>query len=712
MLSGEERKPGPDSNRPARIPAPSGRRILSATEEANRRFVRDLVESSPDCVLVLDLEGRLLFVNSRGLRLMERNSFAPLRGRPWAGFWPAGEADSLRAAIAEARTGRTTRFSGYCPTARGAPKWWDVTICLIPGADGRPARLLAVSRDITEVRLAQNAAEVAAARLGAVLEGTADGVLLVDRHWRITCANRHAASMIAAGLELPGVSLWEVFPQVADSGFGQRCRLAMERHRFVEFEEFLDPPGLWLKVHVRPVADAGLAISFRDISAQRHALARIEHMAHHDPLTGLPNGRLLRDGLAQALAQAGKDEGRRTAVLCLDLDQFKALNGTLGHAAGDSVLRRVAERLRACLAEGDMVARLGSDEFAVFRPGIAAPEEAVALARRIIEALAVPHEIESQRVFAGTSIGIALAPDDGMKAAELLKRADAALQRAKAEGRGTYRFFVPGTDALLRARELLRFSLRGALERGEFELLYQPLVCLRTGRVRRLEALLRWHHPERGRISPDEFIGIAEDTDLIRQIGDWVLRRACEEAAGWPEEVGLAVNLSPVQFRDGGLLPAVAEALATSGLQPGRLELEVTETVLLRNEEANLATLRGLRGLGVQVAMDDFGTGYSSLGYLRSFAFDRLKIDRSFVAGLLDGAGDSAIVRAILALGRGLGMGVTAEGVETWRQCEMLRREGCDEAQGFLFSRPVAAAEVPALLCRLADAGASALSPG
>ncbi|MBX6741469.1 MAG: EAL domain-containing protein [Acetobacteraceae bacterium] len=566
-------------------------------------------------------------------------------------FWPAGEADSLRAGIAEARTGRTTQFSGYCPTAKGAPKWWDVTICPIPGADGRPARLLAVSRDITEVRLAQNAAEVAAAHLGAVLEGTADGVLLVDRDWRITCANQHAASMIAPGRELPGASLWEVFPQVADSGFGQRCRLAMERHRFVEFEEFLDPPGLWLKVHVRPVADAGLAISFRDISAQRYALARIEHMSHHDPLTGLPNGRLLRDGLGQALAQAGKDEGRRTAVLCLDLDQFKALNGTLGHAAGDSVLRRVAERLRACLAEGDMVARLGSDEFAVFRPGIAAPEEAVALARRIIEALAVPHEIEGQRVFAGTSIGIALAPDDGMKAAELLKRADAALQWAKAEGRGTYRFFVPGTDAMLRARELLRFSLRGALERGEFELLYQPLVCLRTGRVWRLEALLRWQHPERGRISPDEFIGIAEDTGLVRQIGDWVLRQACNEAAGWPEEVGL-------------------------------------------------------------VAMDDFGTGYSSLGYLRSFAFDRLKIDRSFVAGLPDGAGDSAIVRAILALGRGLGMGVTAEGVETWRQCEMLRREGCDEAQGFLFSRPVAAAEVPALLCRLADAGASALSPG
>lgn len=699
MLSGDEWKPGLDTDRPA----------MPAIRQAARRVGRGLAESSPDCVLVLDPGGRLLFVNASGLRLMECDSFAPLRGRPWIGFWPAVQADALRAAIAEARTGRTAQFTGFCPTAKGTPRWWDVTISPIPGANDRPARLLVVSRDITEARLAQDAAEASAARLAAVLEGTFDGVLLVDRHWRIVCVNQHAAGMIAAGRDLLGASLWEAFPQATSSAFARRCRLAMERQRFLEFEEFLDPPCLWLKVHVRPVPDDGLAISFRDISAQRHALARIEHMALHDPLTGLPNGRLLRGGLGQALARTGKGEGRRTAVLCLDLDQFKALNRMLGHAAGDSLLRRVTERLRGCLAEGDMAARLGSDEFAVFRAGVATPEEAAALARHIIEALAMPHEIEGQRVSAGTSIGIALAPDDGMQATELLKKADTALHRAKAEGRGTYRFFESGTDALLRERESLRFSLRGALERGEFELLYQPLVCLRSGRVRRLEALLRWQHPERGCISPDEFIGIAEDTGLIRQIGDWVLRQACEEAAGWPEEVGLAVNLSPVQFRDGGLVPAVAEALATSGLKAGRLELEVTETVLLRNEEANLATLRGLRDLGVQVAMDDFGTGYSSLGYLRSFAFDKLKIDRSFVAGLPDGAGDSAILRAILALGRGLGMTVTAEGVETWRQCEMLRREGCDEAQGYLFSRPVAATEVPALLQRLTDAGASAL---
>lgn len=712
MPSGKKRKPGPGAVRP-------GREAGLAARAAGRRFARSLAESSPDCVQVLDPDGRLLFMNAAGLRLMELEGLAGLRGRPWDRLWPAAQAGALRAAVAEAREGRTARFSGFCPTAQGRPKWWDVTVSPVPGADGRPARLLAVSRDITEARLAREAAEAAAARLAVVLESTTDGLLLLDRHWRITCLNRHAAGMIAAGRDLLGACFREAFPQAARGGFGRRCRLAMEQQQPQEFEEFLHPPGLWLEVRACPIPDGGLAISLRDISRQRQAerarqlaLQRIEHMARHDALTGLPNSRLLQEGLDQVLARAGSGEGRRSAVLCLDLDQFKEVNGTLGHPAGDSLLRRVAERLRACLAEGDIAARLGSDEFAVIRTGIAGPEEAAALARRIIEALAGPYDIEGQPVAAGASIGIALAPDDGMQADDLLKKADAALHRAKAEGRGIFRFFEAGTDAPLRRRQSLRLSLRGALERGEFELLYQPLVCLRSGRVRHLEALLRWHHPERGCVPPGEFIGIAEDTGLIRQIGDWVLREACMEAARWPAEVGLAVNLSPVQFRDGGLVRAVADALAASGLEAHRLELEVTETILLRDEAANLATLRGLRELGVQVAMDDFGTGYSSLGYLRSFAFDKLKIDRSFVAGLPDGAGDGAILRAILALGRGLGIAVTAEGVETWRQCDMLRREGCDEAQGFLFSEPVAAAEIPALLRRLAGAGAPALSHG
>src|SRR4051794_16629582 len=434
-----------------------------------------------------------------------------------------------------------------------------------------------------------------------------------------------------------------------------------------------------------------------DVTRYREAEAHIRHLAQHDHLTGLANRALFRERLGRALAAARRGGGP-VAVLCLDLDRFKPVNDTLGHPGGDALLRAVAARLLACVREGDTAARLGGDEFAVLQAGAGQPEAAGALARRLVEALSAPYEVLGHQIVVGASVGVALAPGDGRDPDELLKRADMALCRAKADGRGTFRSFEPGMDARLQARRLLELDLRKALAAGELELHYQPLVDLRTGAVSALEALLRWRHPARGLVPPGEFVPLAEEIGLIVPVGGWVLRRACADAAGWPGGVRVAVNLSAAQFRGRELVAAVVGALAAAGLAPARLELEITETVLLRDGEATLATLRELRALGVRIAMDDFGTGYSSLGYLRSFPFDKIKIDRCFVRDLGASADCEAIVRAVTGLGGSLGIATTAEGVETEEQLERLRPEGCDEAQGFHLGRPMPAAEVVAFL--------------
>src|SRR3954454_1480566 len=434
-----------------------------------------------------------------------------------------------------------------------------------------------------------------------------------------------------------------------------------------------------------------------DVTRYREAEAHIPHLAQHDQLTGLANRALFRERLGRALA-AARRRGGPVAVLCLDLDRFKPVNDTLGHPVGDALLRAGAARLLACVREGDTAARLGGDEFAVLQAGAGQPEAAEALARRLVEALSAPYEVLGHQVVVGASVGVALAPGDGRDPDELLTRADMGRFRAKADGRGTFRSFEPGMDARLQARRLLELDLRKALAAGELELHYQPLVDLRTGAVSALEALLRWRHPARGLVPPGEFVPLAEEIGLIVPVGEWVLRRACADAAAWPGGVRVAVNLSAAQFRGRELAAAVVGALAAAGLAPARLELEITETVLLRDGEATLATLRELRALGVRIAMDDFGTGYSSLGYLRSFPSDKIKIDRCFVRDLGASADCEAIVRAVTGLGGSLGIATTAEGVETEEQLERLRAEGCDEAQGFHLGRPMPAAEVVAFL--------------
>jgi len=377
----------------------------------------------------------------------------------------------------------------------------------------------------------------------------------------------------------------------------------------------------------------------------------------------------------------------KVAVLVLGLDNFKAVNDTLGHGIGDKLLRGVAKRLRSTLREEDTLARLNSDEFAIVQSGLTRPEDVVFLAKRLLEAIADPYLLDGHSVIIGASIGIAMAPGDGDESEKLLKSADMALSRAKNDSRGTFSFFEAEMDARAQSRRKIELDLRDAIQNDVLRPHYQPLICLSTGRITGFEALVRWPDPERGMISPAEFIPVAEETGLINGLGGLMLRRACAEAALWPDDVRVAVNLSPLQFRTGNLFSIVTDALKQSGLPAKRLELEITETLLLEKSGQVLATLHALRALGVRISMDDFGTGYSSLSYLRSFPFDKIKIDQSFVRDLGSHRDAQAIVRSIISLGKGLGVTITAEGVETEAELSCLRAEGCHEGQGFLFSR-------------------------
>jgi len=437
-------------------------------------------------------------------------------------------------------------------------------------------------------------------------------------------------------------------------------------------------------------------VSIIDVTERRKAEEKISYMAHYDALTDLPNRVMLQQRLQHTVEQcAGTD--RKAAVMCIDLDMFKSVNDTFGHPVGDRLLQQVALRLKSALVGGDLAARLGGDEFAMILDPISGPAEAGDRAARLISALSAPYDVDGLELSIGASIGIAIAPFDGDSSELLLRNADMALYRAKAD-RGGHRFFEPEMDRQAQARRALEADLRHALSAGEFELHYQPLVNLAADRITSFEALLRWRHPERGMVSPAEFIPVAEDIGLIVPIGEWVLRTACADMAKWPDDIKVAVNLSPVQFKSKNLVPAVIAALAHSGLPAQRLELEITESVLLAETETNLQTLHQLRGLGVRISMDDFGTGYSSLSYLRSFPFDKIKIDRSFVRDLPDRADCIAIVRAISGLARSLSIATTAEGVETKEQLEHLRAEGCTEVQGFLFSPAQPAAVVTEML--------------
>ena len=548
-------------------------------------------------------------------------------------------------------------------------------------------------------------------RFEAALDNMSHGLCMFDAEHRVVVHNRRYVDLWGNGESgvAPGTALRDLFAtngQVSnpDEAFST-LRATLVEHGRAEFEHAL-ADGRTLSIAYNAMPSGGTVAVYADVTERRRAEAHLAFLALHDSLTGLPNRRQFVEALERALPGDGGSE-TATAVLCLDLDRFKAVNDTLGHPAGDALLSAVAGRLSETVGAEGFVARFGGDEFSVLveRTCLAA---ATALAERIVLALSAPYVLDKQRALIGVSIGIALAPVEGADTEVLMKHADLALYRAKSDGKGIWRFFDPTMDAEAQARRHLEIELRDGFVGGNFELHYQPCIDLVSGRVTACEALLRWRHASKGLIHPEAFISLAEEVGLIVPMGDWVLRQACAQAVRWPESIRVAVNVSAAQFRTVSIVPAVVSALASSGLAPHRLELEITESALVEDEAATLKALVQLRSLGVRVAMDDFGTGYSSLSYLRSFPFNRIKIDSSFVGELPDNAECTAIVRSVIRLGASLGIAVTAEGVETDEQLDFVRAEGCTEAQGYLMSLPLDATALKRYLAnecaRLANA--------
>jgi diguanylate cyclase (GGDEF)-like protein/PAS domain S-box-containing protein len=674
---------------------------------AQRRLEQDLraeveclkvaAENLSDGFCLFDAEQRLILCNERYLRIygLDRKTIKPgmsfreiLGAAIAAGIYPGFDLDELYSK-------RTALFREE-PASE-----------LLRLSDGRVIEMtvrpignrgwIAQHQDITvRVRYEETLRE-RNQLLDATLEHMAHGLCAFDGNLRVIVVNRRYLEIygLTENEARPGTTLLDLMRRsiargIHSPGVTAEAMFADFRERLIENKEPVLhrrlADGRVIAVRHQPTASGGWVGTYEDITERHLAHENIARMARHDALTDLPNRLLFREKMEDGLAcvQAGEES---MAVMCLDLDNFKAINDSLGHPIGDKLLQVVGKRLANILDPKDTIARLGGDEFAILlRQGTSTDAEM--LARRLIDTVCEPIAIDGHEMNTGISIGIAVAPDNGISGDHLMKCADLALYRAKAEGRNGFRFFETAMDLQMRARHALEVDLRRALAEGEFHLVYQPVVRLDTGETTGMEALLRWIHPERGAIPPVEFIPVAEETRLIMPIGEWVLREACTEAARWPESIRLAVNLSAVQFRNRNLVATVMNALAAAGLSARRLELEITETVLMQEDDTILSMLHQLRGLGVRIAMDDFGTGYSSLGYLRSFPFDKIKIDRSFVSGKCSTAESEAIIRAIAELGTNLGIETTAEGIETTQQMELVRRAGCTEGQGYLIGRP------------------------
>jgi len=566
---------------------------------------------------------------------------------------------------------------------------------------------IGVRMDISELKWREAALQAQNMRFDAALNNMSHGLCMFDHEQRLVVCNEQFAQIydLPAELITAGTTLQQIVRHRVHSGLyapddpnNQTDLFEIVRANVpvTRITELTDGRAILIK-H-RPMPGGGFVATHEDITEQRNIEARINHMAHHDALTDLPNRVLLQQRLAHVLSQ--NEKAGPVAVLWLDLDRFKGVNDTLGHTTGDALLKAVAHRLQGCVREDDTVARMGGDEFALIQCGTDQPVGATTLALRLIDAISAPFQINGHQIVVGTSIGISVSPFDARDSEVLLKNADLAMYRAKNDGRGTYRFFEPGMDARMHARRKLELDLRNAVANGGFELFYQPIVELEHNEISTFEALLRWNHPERGRISPAEFIPLAEETGLIASIGEWVLRAACAQAATWPERIKVAVNLSALQFKQCDVVELVINTLATTALCANRLELEITESILLENTEATLATLHKLRDLGVRISMDDFGTGYSSLSNLRSFPFDKIKVDQSFTHGLGGDGQCATIMQAVAALGAGLGMATIAEGVETADQLMWVRTIGINAVQGYYLGRPVPAFDIPAVLAK------------
>ena len=553
--------------------------------------------------------------------------------------------------------------------------------------------------------------------LDAALDHMAHGLCAYDADLRLIVVNRRYLELYGLTPDdaRPGTPLIELMRcsisrGVHNPGSNAEKMLAEYTERLIENKEpaivrhLAD--GRVVAVRHRPMTGGGWVGTYEDITERYRAEESIAHMARHDALTDLPNRLMFREKMAEGLARV-VEKNEAMVVMCFDLDNFKAINDSLGHPFGDKLLQAMAERLSGIVGKGDTLARLGGDEFAVLHP-TSNGQNAEKLARRLISATISPFLIDGQEINSSICIGIAIAPKNGSTGDQLMKCADLALYRAKAQGRSTLRFFDPEMDKQMQARRALEVDLRKALAAGEFHLVFQPQINLATNKIVCMETLVRWTHPERGPVSPAEFIPVAEETGLIAPLGEWVLRQACAEAAQWPAAIRVAVNLSPVQFRNRNLVSMITHALAAARLPAARLEIEITEAMLMQKDEAIVTMLHQLRTLGVRIAMDDFGTGYSSLSYLRSFPFDKIKIDQSFVSDVELSSDSAAIVQTIAALGAALGITTTAEGIETVEQLKLVKLAGCIEGQGFLIGRPAKAEDIRGLLHRFQRAESAA----
>ena len=596
-----------------------------------------------------------------------------------------------------------------------------VLICGLLLSAALTSSIWGMRRHARNIERANEKFETQNIRFHAALDNMVQGLLMYDRDGKLVITNRRFAEIYGVPWEK-----WEIPVLGATVSQTMQLRDELSKNATKNEAEILATvkevlargtqgnavaeraDGRAVRCSFAPTGDGGMVGTFEDITECRRNEERISHLARHDALTDLPNRVLFYEKMEKLLGS--EPQKASFAVFSLDLDHFKSVNDTLGHPIGDKLLQMAAARMRSCIRETDIVARLGGDEFAVLQVRFDRMADVAALAARLIDTLGAPYQIDDHQVMVGTSLGIAIAPGDGTQPDQLVKNADLALYRCKADGGGVYRFFEAKMDARMQERRALELDLRMAMVKSEFTLNYQPIVNIKTGKIKACEALIRWHHPKRGCVPPVDFIPIAEETGLIVPIGEWVLRRACADATDWPDGIAVSVNVSPAQLKSANFFQVVANTLAESRLSAERLELEITELVLIHDNTATLVLLRRLKDFGVKIVMDDFGTGYSSLGYLRSFPFDRIKIDQSFVRDVPNDKESLAIVRAVVGLGRGLNIGTTAEGVETLHQLEVLRSEGCTDAQGYFFSQPQTASDVRFLLMSLDGSRAKAIA--